>query len=290
MSEALEGCGPAAVPRSRGTNKGPALRACLVAAKQSLHRPARRRGTGRPPGSMNKASIVVPDLGGLRSLAAVNQIIGWSCLISRYRTARWRIFSSAPHPIAMPGPEAGVAGNGAGPALDLDQEGAPWPHAEHVHLVNRTVVCDELEIRPHMNVGHRRQRLPDKSSASCSQGNFEGETGVQDIGPKTSAKDHPTEVQKASFKCRIPSRFLSLVELNPADAEDLGISAYEKILVASRRGKVTATAFLTNTVQKGQVFIPMHYAVANELAFPAVDPYSRQPAYMACAVCLRSCD
>ena len=80
------------------------------------------------------------------------------------------------------------------------------------------------------------------------------------------------------------------VELNPTDAEDLGISAYEKILVASRRGKVTVTAFITNTVQKGQVFIPMHYAVANELTFPAVDPYSRQPAYKACAVCLRSCD
>jgi assimilatory nitrate reductase catalytic subunit len=77
------------------------------------------------------------------------------------------------------------------------------------------------------------------------------------------------------------------VELNPRDAEDLGISAYEKIFVASRRGKVTATAFITNTVQRGQVFIPMHYAVANELTFPAVDPYSRQPAYKASAVCLR---
>ena len=77
------------------------------------------------------------------------------------------------------------------------------------------------------------------------------------------------------------------VELNPKDAEDLAISAYEKILVASRRGKVTVTAIITNTVQKGQVFIPMHYAVANELTFPAVDPYSRQPAYKACAVCLR---
>ena len=30
-------------------NKGPPLGACLVAAKQSLHRSARRRGTGRHP-------------------------------------------------------------------------------------------------------------------------------------------------------------------------------------------------------------------------------------------------
>jgi anaerobic selenocysteine-containing dehydrogenase len=37
----------------------------------------------------------------------------------------------------------------------------------------------------------------------------------------------------------------------------------------------------------GQVFIPMHYATANMLTYPAVDPYSRQPAYKACAVSLR---
>jgi assimilatory nitrate reductase catalytic subunit len=77
------------------------------------------------------------------------------------------------------------------------------------------------------------------------------------------------------------------VELNPADAEGLGISANEKVWIESRRGKASATAFITNTIQKGQVFVPMHYAAANELTFPAVDPYSRQPAYKACAVSLR---
>jgi len=78
------------------------------------------------------------------------------------------------------------------------------------------------------------------------------------------------------------------VEMNPADAEELGIAANEKVFVTSRRGKVTATAFITNTVQRGQVFIPMHYATANRLTFPAVDPYSRQPAYKACAVSMRT--
>jgi anaerobic selenocysteine-containing dehydrogenase len=77
------------------------------------------------------------------------------------------------------------------------------------------------------------------------------------------------------------------VEMNPVDAEELGIAANEKVLVASRRAKLTATAFITNTVQVGQVFIPMHYATANMLTYPAVDPYSRQPAYKACAVSLR---
>jgi anaerobic selenocysteine-containing dehydrogenase len=74
------------------------------------------------------------------------------------------------------------------------------------------------------------------------------------------------------------------VEMNPLDAEPLGIEASQKVRIASRRGQVTATVFITNTVQAGQLFIPMHYSVANELAFPAFDPYSRQPAYKACAV------
>jgi anaerobic selenocysteine-containing dehydrogenase len=77
------------------------------------------------------------------------------------------------------------------------------------------------------------------------------------------------------------------IEMNPADAEELGIEANEKILVASRRAKLTATAFITNTVQSGQVFIPMHYATANVLTYPCVDPYSREPAYKACAVSLQ---
>ncbi len=74
------------------------------------------------------------------------------------------------------------------------------------------------------------------------------------------------------------------VEMNPVDAESLGIGANQRAIVASRRGQVTATVFITNTVQTGQLFIPMHYSVANELTFPAFDPYSRQPAYKACAV------
>jgi anaerobic selenocysteine-containing dehydrogenase len=77
------------------------------------------------------------------------------------------------------------------------------------------------------------------------------------------------------------------VEMNPLDAEPLGIEANQKVLVASRRAEVAATVFFTSTVQVGQLFIPMHYSAANELTFPAVDPYSRQPAYKACAVSVR---
>src|SRR6516162_4589041 len=40
----------AAVPRSRGSQRRPNFGPGLAQGKQSLDRPARRRGTGRPPG------------------------------------------------------------------------------------------------------------------------------------------------------------------------------------------------------------------------------------------------
>jgi assimilatory nitrate reductase catalytic subunit len=56
------------------------------------------------------------------------------------------------------------------------------------------------------------------------------------------------------------------------------------VRVSSRRGALVATAFVTPTVQPGHVFIPMHYATTNRLTLAVFDPYSRQPAYKACAV------
>jgi assimilatory nitrate reductase catalytic subunit len=74
------------------------------------------------------------------------------------------------------------------------------------------------------------------------------------------------------------------IEINPFDAERLNISSGDWIQVVSRRGQIKARAFLTRTVQPGQVFIPMHYTATNQLTHPSFDPYSRQPSYKACAV------
>jgi assimilatory nitrate reductase catalytic subunit len=74
------------------------------------------------------------------------------------------------------------------------------------------------------------------------------------------------------------------VEINPEDAKRLGVASHSSVLVSSRRGELTAMAFVTSTIHPGQVFIPMHYATTNLLTLPVVDPYSRQPAYKACAV------
>ncbi len=76
-------------------------------------------------------------------------------------------------------------------------------------------------------------------------------------------------------------------EIHPEDATGLGISDQEWIEVFSRRGTLKARAFVTRTVQPGQVFLPMHYAETNQLTYPSFDPYSRQPSYKACAVQVR---
>ena len=73
------------------------------------------------------------------------------------------------------------------------------------------------------------------------------------------------------------------VELNPADAARLGITPNTRVRVASRRASLIATAFITSTVQPGQIFIPMHYAEVNRLTHPSFDAYSRQPNYKYCA-------
>jgi assimilatory nitrate reductase catalytic subunit len=79
------------------------------------------------------------------------------------------------------------------------------------------------------------------------------------------------------------------VEIHPSDAKRLNIAPLEKVCVASRRGELTAIAFITPTIQPGQVFIPMHYETTNRLTLTHFDPHSRQPSYKDCAVVIRPC-
>lgn len=77
------------------------------------------------------------------------------------------------------------------------------------------------------------------------------------------------------------------VEINPEDANALKLRPNQSIIVESQRGKIRATAYLTPTVRPGQVFIPMHYEVMNQLTHAHFDPYSHQPSYKDCAVRIR---
>ncbi len=74
------------------------------------------------------------------------------------------------------------------------------------------------------------------------------------------------------------------VEIHPDDARRLGIAPGGQARLTSRRGTFTANAQLTPTVNPGEVFVPMHYEVVNQLTYPSFDPYSRQPSYKHCAV------
>jgi assimilatory nitrate reductase catalytic subunit len=74
------------------------------------------------------------------------------------------------------------------------------------------------------------------------------------------------------------------VEIHPTDAQRLRIPPNTSVRITSRRAAINATAFVTPTVQPGQIFVPMHYAEVNQLTFPSFDPHSRQPSYKACAV------
>ncbi len=74
------------------------------------------------------------------------------------------------------------------------------------------------------------------------------------------------------------------VEVSPSDAGELSIKPEQLVRVESQRASVLARAVISHCVAPGQIFMPMHFADLNRLTFAAFDPYSRQPAYKACAV------
>lgn len=74
------------------------------------------------------------------------------------------------------------------------------------------------------------------------------------------------------------------IEINPTDAERLGLGAGDYVKVASRRGEVKVAAIPLASLQPGQAFMPMHYTETNHLTLDTFDPYSKEPSYKACAI------
>lgn len=74
------------------------------------------------------------------------------------------------------------------------------------------------------------------------------------------------------------------LEIHPDDARERGILDRQPVTITSRRATITAQAYFAPTVQRGQVFLPMHYKEVNRLTHASFDPYSRQPSYKYCAV------
>lgn len=78
----------------------------------------------------------------------------------------------------------------------------------------------------------------------------------------------------------------SLVEINPTDAENLGIDGNSRVKITSRRGSITAEALVSERVPQGMVFANFHFpdSGANELTIAALDPVAKIPEYKICAV------
>jgi formate dehydrogenase alpha subunit len=80
------------------------------------------------------------------------------------------------------------------------------------------------------------------------------------------------------------------LEINPDDAQRLGIKDGKKVKVISRRGEIEIDAHITNRVDVGVVFLPFHFveSAANILTNPAFDPIAKIPEFKVCAVAVRS--
>ncbi|MDR3097327.1 MAG: molybdopterin-dependent oxidoreductase [Paraburkholderia sp.] len=83
------------------------------------------------------------------------------------------------------------------------------------------------------------------------------------------------------------------VEIHPHDALALGIAAKDRVEVRSRRGRVVLPAVVTDRVQPGNCFAPMHWndvfgddLCVNGLTSDAIDKISQQPELKFCAVAL----
>lgn len=76
-----------------------------------------------------------------------------------------------------------------------------------------------------------------------------------------------------------------MVMISVDDAEELGITNGETVMVSSRRGEIRPPAFVTKRIGKGIIYIPFHYqeAAANMLTNPVYDPIAGIPEYKVCA-------
>jgi assimilatory nitrate reductase catalytic subunit len=77
------------------------------------------------------------------------------------------------------------------------------------------------------------------------------------------------------------------VQLHPDLARRLSIEGADIVKLTTRRGSSAFRAAITTDIRPDVVFVPFHWggaSNANSLTNPALDPYSRMPAFKVCAV------
>ncbi len=73
------------------------------------------------------------------------------------------------------------------------------------------------------------------------------------------------------------------VEMHPVDARRWGIDAGEAVKVVTARGRMTAEARITDSIEPGVVFLPFHFPGVNQLTIDALDKDAKIPAYKVAA-------
>jgi formate dehydrogenase alpha subunit len=77
-----------------------------------------------------------------------------------------------------------------------------------------------------------------------------------------------------------------LAQINPVDADRLGVAEGEMVRVTSRRGSITTRVTVTDKVPEGVVFMTFHYddSPVNQLTNAASDPMTKTAEFKVCAV------
>ena len=80
----------------------------------------------------------------------------------------------------------------------------------------------------------------------------------------------------------------AFVEINPADASELGIKRGDRVRITSRRGEAVIKARVVDMPRPGMVFVPFCWddeaTFINRVTIDAYDPGSKQPEFKICAV------
>lgn len=76
------------------------------------------------------------------------------------------------------------------------------------------------------------------------------------------------------------------MEINPVDAEKLGLRQRSRIRVSSKMGSIVTEVKITDKIKPGVVFVPFHFreAAVNTLIGRSIDPVVQIPEYKVCAV------
>jgi predicted molibdopterin-dependent oxidoreductase YjgC len=76
------------------------------------------------------------------------------------------------------------------------------------------------------------------------------------------------------------------VEINPKDAEKLGIVLKGKVKISSKNGEIICDVLITKDISEGVVFVPFHFSEmpVNKLIGENSDPVVQIPEFKVCAV------